>query len=77
MEDGEILNLNWNRMSMLSGLQNKKKLEQEELDMRVAFQNSFATAKTDEERVKIVKLVEKTLDNSMIKSINSYLKNNI
>lgn len=74
MEIGEIMNLNWNRMSLLSRLQNKNEIQKAEWDMRIAFQNYFANAKTDEEREVITKYVEETLDEKMIKPIRSYLK---
>jgi len=74
MEIVEIMNLNWNRMSMLSKLQNKDKLQQTEFSMRVSFQNNFANSKTDEEREKIAKSVKETLNEKMIKQIRSYMK---
>jgi len=60
-KSGEIMNLNWNRMAVLTRLKNKTELDKEELDMRIAFQNKFANSKTDEEREKVVNIVKSTL----------------
>jgi len=73
MEIGEIMNLNWNRISMLSKINKKNDIQQAEWKMRIAFQNSFSNAQS-EERESIAKSAAKTLDDKMIKFIRSGLK---
>ncbi len=74
MESGEIMNLNWNRMSMLSALSKRSELQQTEFDMRIAFQNAFANAMSDEECEKVALSVQKTFDEALIKTIRAYVK---
>jgi hypothetical protein len=74
MEAGEIMSLNWNRISMLSKLLHKNTLQKTEMHMRIAFQNAFAIAKTADEKKRIAESVEETFDEKTVKSVRSYLR---
>ena len=74
MERGEILNLNWNRASMISKIPNMNRHLRAELTMRIQLQNAFSCSKTDKEREETIKTISETLDKETIKAVRSYLK---
>ena len=74
MESGEVMNLNWNRISMLTQLSAQTKVRKAELDMRISFQNHYASENDEEKRQKIAKEIEETLTEEMAKSIRSFMK---
>lgn len=70
----ELLDLNWNRMSMLTHKQSLTELEQAELDMRISFQNCVACSKDDTDIERVATEIEKTLNPSLVKSIKSFVR---
>jgi len=72
LESGEILNLNWNRISILTKIIKLTENQKAEKDSRIALQN--ACAKNIEQRNKIVSEIKATINDNIVKEVKHYLK---
>jgi len=67
---GRLLKLNWNRMSMLSGLERSTKAEDKEMSARISLQNCFSLKAVDD--AKVLRLIEMSLTPKLIKTIEAF-----
>jgi hypothetical protein len=64
--NGRLLQLNWNRMSMLSRLERRTEAEDKEMSMRISFQNCFV------DDAKVLRLIDMSLTPKLIKTIEAF-----
>jgi len=77
LSDNEVLFFNWNRISMLSRLRERNKLDEEELNRRIQLQNAISCTRNDEPISKtVIKMINETLNPEIIKQVKMYLKQN-
>jgi hypothetical protein len=63
---------NWNRMAMLSSMDSIS--ARNELSFRINLQNAFSCAKSDDERVRILDIADKSLTHSQKLAIDAMMK---